>query len=225
MDQGQPDPPAQPAAAEAPPAVPAPQPPPTALPAPPSQPAFAWGPGRSHAVLNIDNPTTGATSMKLYNKAISPLEGKFDGEADNLAVFLASIRDHARHFNWQWLITMPIDDGMTRKLLTHYGQVSLDHTRTHAMTYVSMPTRDAQDNDMFYHFIADSLTNDFHTTFLLYANIYTVANIPVASALLKQIIILTRVDSPTSTMHIREMLIESKGKFLLLEGNITKFNQ
>ena len=229
MNQGQQAPPAQvppaqPAAAAAPPVLPAPQPPPPAGPAPPA-PAFALGPGRSHTVLNFDDPNTGATATKLYNKAISPLDNKFDGEADNLAVFLASVQDRARRFNWQRLITVPIDDGTTRNLLTHYGQVSLDNTRAHATTYVNTPTRDAQDNDMFYYFLADSLTSDFRTTVLLYADVYTVTNVPVASALLKQIIILTRVDNPASTMHIRETLIESKSKLLLLKGNITQFNQ
>ena len=80
-------------------------------------------------------------------------------------------------------------------------------------------------NDMCYYFLVDSLTSDFRTTILLYADVYTVANVPVASALLKQIIILTRVDNPACTMHIREMLIESKSKLLLLKGNITQFNQ
>ena len=88
-----------------------------------------------------------------------------------------------------------------------------------------MPTRDTQDNDMFYYFLADSLTNEFCTTVLFYTDIYTVANVPVASSLLKQIVILTRIDNPASTMHIREMLIESKYKLLLLKGNITEFNQ
>ena len=60
-------------------------------------------------------------ATKLYNKAISPLEEKFDGEADNLAVFLANVHDRARCFNWHRLITVPIDNGMTRNLLTHYG--------------------------------------------------------------------------------------------------------
>ena len=60
---------------------------------------------------------------------------------------------------------------------------------------------------------------------LLYADIYTVTNVLVALSLLKQIIILTRVDNPASTMHIREMLIESKRMLLLLKGNITEFNQ
>ena len=110
-------------------------------------------------------------------------------------------------------------------LLTHYGQVSIENTRAHAATYVNSPTRDAQDNDMLYYFLADSLTNEFCTTVLLYADIYTIANVPVASSLLKQIVILTRVNNPASTMHIREMLIKSKCKLLLLKGNITELNQ
>ena len=229
MDQGQAAPqpqqaapPAQPAAAAAPPVLPAPPPP---LPVPPAPPAFTLGPGRSHAVLHFDNPKTRATATKLYNKAIAPLEAKFNGETDNLAVFLASVRDRARRFNWHRLITVLIDDGTTRNLLTHYGKVSLNNMRAHTATYVSMLTRDVQDNDMFYYFLADLLMNEFRTTVLLYANIYMVTNVPVASSLLKQIIILTRVDNPASTMQIREMLIESKWKLLLLKGNITEFNQ
>ena len=91
MDQGQPAPLAQPAAAAAPPVLPAPPPSPLVMPAAPAPPAFVLGPGHSHAVLNFDDPNTGTTAIKLYNKAISPLEAKFNGEADNLAVFLASI--------------------------------------------------------------------------------------------------------------------------------------
>ena len=227
--QGQAAPPAQqtaplahPAVAAAPPVLPAP---PTPLPVPPAPPAFALGPGHSHAVLNFDDPNTGTIATKLYNKAIAPLEAKFDGEADNLAVFLASVRDRARRFNWHRLITVPIDEGTTWNLLTHFGQVSLDNTRAHAVTYANTPTRDTQDNDMFHYFLADSLTKEFRTTVLLYADTYTIMNVPVASSLLKQIIILTRVNNPASTMHIREMLIESKRKLLLLKGNITEFIQ
>ena len=186
-------PPAQPAVAAAPPVLPAPP-----APVPPAPPAFALGPGHSHTILNFDDPNTSATATKLYNKMIAPLEAKFDGEADNLTVSLASVRDRPRCFNWHRLITVPIDDGTTRNLLTHYGQVALDNTRAHAVSYMNTPTRDAQDNHMFYYFLADLLTNEFRTMVLLYADTYTVTNIPVASALLKQIIILTRVDNPES---------------------------
>ena len=101
MDPAQAAPPAQPvaataplvlpAAAAAPLGLPAPLPPPLAIPVTPAPLAFALGPGRSHAILNFNDPNTRATATKLYNKAISTLEEKFDREADNLAMFLASI--------------------------------------------------------------------------------------------------------------------------------------
>ena len=119
----------------------------------------------------------------------------FVGEADTLAVFLASMLNRGRHFNCHQLITMPINNGTTQNLLTHYGQVSLDNRREHAVTYMNTPTSDAQDNDMFYYLVV-LLTNECHTTVLLYADVYTITNIPAALSLLKQIIILTRVDNP-----------------------------
>ena len=91
MDQGQAAPLAQPAAAAAPPVLPAPLPPLPVMPTAPAPPAFALGPGRSHAVLNFDDPNSRATATKLYSKAIAPLEEEFDREADNLAIFLASV--------------------------------------------------------------------------------------------------------------------------------------
>ena len=78
---------------KAPQAPPAHLPPPLAPPAPMAPPAFVLGPGRSHAVLDYDDPNTGAMTTKLYNKAILPLEEIFDDEADNFAVFLAKIHD------------------------------------------------------------------------------------------------------------------------------------
>ena len=116
MDQGQQAPQAQPAAAVAPPVLPSP---PLALLAAPAPPVFDLGPGQSHTILDYDDPNTGATATKLYNKAILPLEEKFDGEADKLAVFLASFHDRARRLNWQCLITVPVDDGTTRNILNH----------------------------------------------------------------------------------------------------------
>ena len=93
MDQWQAAPLAQHAAFAAPLVLPAPPPHPPVIPAAPVPPAFALGPGHSHAVLNFDDPNPGETATKLYNKAIAPLKEKFNGEADNLAVFLASVHD------------------------------------------------------------------------------------------------------------------------------------
>ena len=46
----------------------------------------------------------------------------------------------------------------------------------------------------------------------------------MASTLLKQTIILTRIDNPAAAQHVREMLIDSKHKLLTLKGNIDELN-
>ena len=105
---------------------------------------FSLGPGQSTSVLEFSY----AAAVKLYNKAISPLELKFDGEADNLAVFLARVKDCCNCFIWSNLITIPLADTTTRTMFTHYGQVTLSNCTDHGLSYVSTQTRNAQDNDV-----------------------------------------------------------------------------
>ena len=57
------------------------------------RPPFGLGSGHTHNVLLFNDPIHGATAMKLYNKAIAPMDTKLDGHANNLAVFLANVRD------------------------------------------------------------------------------------------------------------------------------------
>ena len=47
---------------------------------------FSLGPGQSTSVLDFSD----AAAVKLYNKATSPLELTFDGEADNLCFWQVS---------------------------------------------------------------------------------------------------------------------------------------
>ena len=42
--------------------------------------------------------------------------------------------------------------------------------------------------------------------------------------MIKQIIILTRINSTAAAQHVREMLIESKKKLIALKGDISEFN-
>ena len=109
--------------------------------------------------------------------------------------------------------------------LHQFSSISGGNCITHGASYINTPTTDGQDINMFYYILSDSLTNEFCTTVRLYVEVYTVTNVPVASSLLKQIIILMWVDNLASMMHIQEMLNESKCKLVALKGNITEFNQ
>ena len=70
------------------------------------------------------------------------------------------------------------------------------------------------------------MESKFRAKVLLYAESYSTNNIVIASALLKQIILLTRIDNPAvTTTHVRELLIECKKQLLKLKGNVTEFNR
>ena len=58
---------------------------------PPPPPPFALGPGRSHNVLHFDDPTHGLVATKLCNNASMPMDDRFNGHANDLAVFLTSV--------------------------------------------------------------------------------------------------------------------------------------
>ena len=117
-------------------------------------------------------------------------------------MFLVNLRDRVHRFNWQILITIPLNDGTTRNLLTHYGQVTIDNAHAHAATYIGTQTRTTQDNDMFYYFLAGSLTPAFRAKLLLYASLYMVNGVTTTSIMLKQIIVLSRIDNAAAAQHI-----------------------
>ena len=159
--------------------------------------------------------------MKLYNKAISPMDNKFDGHAKNLAVFLANVRDCTLHFNWHHLFTIPFANRSMKNLLMHYGQVSIDNTHAHATSYIGTQTRNTQDNDMF---IILSWTCSPPHSVLNSCYIPIMNRTAATSIMIKQIIILTCIDSRAAAQHVREMLVESKKKLIALKGDISEFN-
>ena len=88
-----------------------------------------------------------------------------------------------------------------RNLLTHYGQVTLSNCIDHGNTYVTTQTRNAQNNNMLDYLLVDSLEAKFRAKVPLYAESYSPHNVVVVSALLKRIIILTRIDNSAAATH------------------------
>ena len=111
-----------------------PAPPPPAVPAASSTSFRFGGQDAPTPSWTTTTPIQGPLRQKLYNKGhFHPSKKKFDGEADNLAVFPGPVLrgQGTDGFNWHRLITVPIDDGTTRNLLTHYGQVVVWKTPGH----------------------------------------------------------------------------------------------
>ena len=64
----------------------------------------------------------------------------------------------------------------------------------------------------------------FCAKLLLHSIIYIMNRTATASVMLKQVIILTCINSPAAARHVRELLIESKKKLIALKGNNSEFN-
>jgi hypothetical protein len=114
--------------------------------------------------------------------------------------------------------------GHPRDLIHDYGRLSLQEVRTHAATYVAIENRLAQNSNMLYLLLADSMTPEFKNKVLLHVADFTVNNIPVGSCLLKTIISQTYLDTKATTAHIRDTLVEASQQMLLCAGNVSVFN-
>lgn len=183
--------------------------------------AFQLGPGRDNNVLDF----TESSACKVYYKAITPLERLYDGKPESIAVFLASVTDRSRRFGWSTLLTVPDATATDRNLITEYGLVTMAEVRAKALTYSGQQTREAQNSDMLYHFLMESLAVTFKAEVLLYSNDYTINGVPDGILLLKQIIVLSYIDTRATTAHIRDTLVDMPKTLLSLNGNITAFNK
>ena len=192
----------------------------------PIPPAFALGPGRGNALLDYSN----TSHIKIYYKAVTPLEHKFDGKPSSLRIFMKSVANRAKRFGWDNILNIIDSHGNTRSLLYDYRQLTTAEVKTHAQSqWTSQHTRDAQNAEMLYHFLFESIDENFKATVLLKNHNYQVTMGTYTTEdrpwLLKQIIVNTFVDTRATASQIRESLVDMTQQLETHKGNITKFNE
>ena len=88
---------------------------------------------------------------------------------------------------------------------------------------------DAQNSDMLYHFLFESLEDPFKATILLKIRIYHITmgtyTTEDGPCLLKQIINGTFVGTRATAAHIRESLVDMSSELEKQKGNITSFGE
>jgi hypothetical protein len=140
-----------------------------------AQAPFAVMPGAANPNV-LDFSKTDA--LKLFNKATTALDTKFDLVEEKKRTFLEQVRERARIFNWGSLLTI-IDDGRTpRNLIDRYGMLTMDNCRTHATTYLAAKDRMTQDSMMLYQLLVNSLTEKAQLTMLGEKDTYYVNDTP-----------------------------------------------
>ena len=82
--------------------------------------------------------------IKIFNKAISGTETKFDLKSENLTVFLGKVNERARIYNWDTILQVPTvgPPAANVHIIEHYGMVKLAECRAHALTYFAAPRKE-----------------------------------------------------------------------------------
>jgi hypothetical protein len=199
-------------------AVPAAAPiPPAAAPAP-----YAVMPGAANP-NELDY--TQSDALKLFNKAITALDTKFDLAEENLRTFLEQVRERARIFNWDALLTVKDATNVDRHLINSYGMLTMDDCRTHATTHLALQNRMTQDSMMLYQFLLNSLTDKAKLQILSEKDKYYVTNVPSGVCFLKAIIGRSSIDSTAKVGMLRKKIANLPNSIMDdHKGNIRTFN-
>jgi hypothetical protein len=193
---------------------PAPNPPP--VPAP-----FALLPGDAYtAPLDYNKPN----ELKIFKSATASMQDKFDLKEEHLRVFLETVKEQVRTYDWIHIITVPDDNAINRDLTTNYGQVTRANVQAHAATYIGQQNRHAQNAMMLYKYLLNSLTDEAKLMMLTLKEQYHVNNVPDGIMLLKAIIGRSSIDTKAKVLLLRESVSHLYIKMAEVKGNVREFN-
>ena len=190
-------------------------------------PIFALTPATYHNQV-IDYSTKAGIS--IWNKAIEKLQDTlFDVEAEGIHTFLQALSDRAFSYGWMAILEVPEDlydeQSPLIDLTTHYGELSLDHIRTHVDTYIQDNTRAAQDSHALYTCLMNSLSTTGRNKVTLFKEDYTMARRPSGVLLLKVIIRECRIDTRATVRHIRAKLSTLPSYLASIKYDVPQFNR
>jgi len=100
---------------------------------------------------------------KIFAAATKPLETKYDGSTENLAIFIKDVQHHVEREGWNPLVTISDQQAANptnRNLLLEHRQLTLENVRANAQVYVAANDHSKQDSYMFYTFLQDLLMKD-----------------------------------------------------------------
>lgn len=210
-------------AAPLPPAVPV-----VAAAAPPA-PQFALVPA---SVTNGAFDFTSRQGLAVNTQSMKTLytdDTRFDVDAQGLHAFLGLLTMRSIVTAWDFDIPIDLDpltiiNGPFVNLLSHHGELSLDHILAFAATYVGQQSRAAQENIQAVQAILNSLSITGYNKVHAYKDAWHINHLPSALALIKVIIREAFIDTNATTRILREKLSSLPAQLALVNGDITKLN-
>ena len=201
-----------------------------------AQVTFALAPGRANAQV-LDYTTT--EGIKLYGKAVAPLDPPYDLKSGGLYAFLQKVRNRSVKQQWEDILNIdvplpiPIQGQAVPKynLVTQYGRMTKAHVETSTRTYTFLETRDAQNSHQLFQFLYGSMDDAAQARlgvqerdYLIHAPAQPAVLIFNGPLYLKTIIGLAHIDTRATAAHIRQSLAKLPAKLAELNFDISEFN-
>ena len=197
--------------------------PPRAPNLPPPQPIFALSPALATRGIIDYNSRAGERIYTSATKELDPT--KYDGEAQGLMPFLELLEERATNFGWDKSIMMiPMPDGNSKNLLLEYGTITLEQIKEHEDTYITTQTRNAQDANLLYECIMNSVSSECKAKLTIWKREYRCQHLPSGNLLLKVLIRKCHLDTNATVGGIRNRLSALDTYLPTVGYNITKFN-
>ena len=196
-----------------------------------AQPPFALHP--AEAIPGVIDLTT-QEGIKLYQDATrlfySDPTDCFNCEAPGLHGFLKEVEGRASRFGWRdAILEIPNDInnplGGMKNLLTHYGELSLEHLHAWENTYLHGILRAAQDTAHLHLCLMNSLTQAGKDKVRLWSDQFILNGRESGILLLKIIIRESHLDTNATTNSIRTQLSNLDEYITTIGCDIIKFNE
>jgi hypothetical protein len=173
--------------------------------------AIAAAPGQPGPVLFALLPALATTvtidyrtgeGIKLYGKAIAPLDTLFSGDAALLRLFLSKVQQRATQSGWTGILQV-MQNGARMSFIENYGQLTLESIRVQAATLEVSASRDTQNSSQMYTFLITSMTDELLGRIISQEESYTsVTGFQDNPSLLKVIITISHVDTRAQAGYI-----------------------
>jgi hypothetical protein len=172
------------------------------------------------------------SGRKLYLGATAKLDEElYDCKPEGLFQFLQSLAHRAQNIGWNaedGILMIPDDPADIASaqtyLIDNYGVTTLESIRNFEASYIDRNNRGAQDTNMLYSCLMNSISKEGKTKILIWKSQYTVNDKLSGNLLLKVIIRESHLDTNATTATIRTKLSSLDSYLPTIGSDITKFN-
>ena len=192
--------------------------------------AFSRSPWENDAV--IDFSTT--EGRKLFTTGTAPILPKYDGDQQELMIFLSHLSNKGEVLGWTDTIfkintgtaAVPVEKNLTQE----YGLITLDQCKAKAAVFLAevAGNRATQSSNMLRLCLAGSVTNELLTKILMREDQYTITaqgrQIQDGSSMLKVLISIVCIETRATVAIIRMSLQTLPDKMIEMGSNVTEFN-